>query len=158
MGSRNPAGLAAIGAVGVVLALSVVLGLSPAPITLAGHTRGASASPPSTWPPETFANLNFVVSAGRSKPVGGATVMIDYNAGNGTERTMTAAASVILGFTIYATSSWAKKSGRRGDFLDAFMSWPFWCSTNEVTLPCLSLTKSKSPGMTVKKNLVSLSA
>ena len=87
MRSRNPAGPAVIGAVGVVLALSLVLGLSLAPITLAGQTRGTSAAPPSTRPPETFVNLNFVVSAGRSKPVAGATVMIDYNSGNGTERT-----------------------------------------------------------------------
>jgi hypothetical protein len=48
--------------------------------------------------------------------------------------------------------------GDAGYFFSAFVSWPFWCSTNEVTLPWSSLTKSKSPGMTVKKNLVSLSA
>jgi hypothetical protein len=75
----------------MTLALAVLL----VPASLAGHavavtmldssTQRASPRPPA---PSTFVNLNFVVAAAGSRAlIKGATVTIDYNSGNGTDRT-----------------------------------------------------------------------
>ena len=73
-------------------ALTVAVAVSVAPVPLAAQAATVTrlnASTPRTSPrPSTFANLNFVVSAARSKAmIKGATVTIDYNSGNGTDRT-----------------------------------------------------------------------
>jgi hypothetical protein len=73
-------------------ALTLAVAVSLAAVPLAGQAATVTmlnASAPRTSPrPSTFANLNFIVSAARSKAmIKGATVTIDYNSGNGTDRT-----------------------------------------------------------------------